>query len=119
MQQTSPSGFSSPVDIARPSFPCGVGLEERDLVAVAECVGDQWWRGYGEVLGQGRVSCAEQLKSEAAKSKHDRVRVEVLACPDSGEEPGAFGARSCSEVGAVPDVLAEEFREGLRDGRRS
>lgn len=77
MQQTSPSGFSPPVNIARPSFPCGVRVEKRDLVAVAECVGDQWWRGYGEVLVQGSVSCAAQVEAEASKSKHDRVRVEV------------------------------------------
>ena len=33
-------------------------MEERDLVAVAECVSDQWrWRD-GAVFAQGSVSCA-------------------------------------------------------------
>lgn len=33
-----------------------------------------------------------------------------------GEEPEIFRARSRDEVGAVPEVLLEEFSEGLRDG---
>lgn len=102
--------------ISRPRFSCCVGVEECDLVAVAERIGDQGWRSYGEVLVQCRVSRTEQFYSEATEPEHDRVRVEVLACPGSGEEPRAFRACCCSEVGAVPEVLAEEFCEGLWDG---
>ena len=61
------------VDVAGPGFPCGVGVEERDLIAVAECVGDQWWRRECEVVVQGRVSCAEQFNSEGPESEHDGV----------------------------------------------
>lgn len=83
-------GFSPPTGISGPRFTFGIGVEEGDLVAVAECVRDQWWRCDGQVFVQGGVSCAEQFKAEAAESVHDGVWVEVLACPGSGEEPGAF-----------------------------
>jgi hypothetical protein len=108
-----PTGSRPPVDISGPGFPCNICVEERDLVAVAECVRDQWWRCGGQVFVQGGVSCAEQFKAEASESVHDGVWVEVLAGSGSGEEPGAFRVRCCSEVGAVLKVLAEEFREGL------
>lgn len=65
-------------------------MEERDLVAVAECVSDQWRRCDGQVFVLGGVSCAEQFKSEASELVHDGVRMEGLACPGSGEEPEAF-----------------------------
>lgn len=99
-------GSGPPVDISGPGFPCSICMEERDLVAVAECVGDKWRRCDGQLFLQGSVSCAEQFNSEAPEPVHDGVGVEVLACPDSGEEPGAFRTGCCSEIGAVPDVLA-------------
>ncbi|HSN35979.1 MAG TPA: hypothetical protein VLT34_06485 [Arthrobacter sp.] len=46
-------------------------MKERDLVAVAECVRDQWWRCDGEVLAQCCVSYAQQFKSEAAEPVHE------------------------------------------------
>ena len=44
--------------------------------------------------------------------------MKVVACAGSGEEPRAVGARCCSEVGPVPDVLSKELRERLWDGHR-
>jgi hypothetical protein len=38
--EAGPSRSSPPVDISGPRFTCGVGVEEGDLVAVAECVRD-------------------------------------------------------------------------------
>lgn len=87
-----PSGSRPPVDISGPGFPCNVCVEEHDLVAVAECVGDKWRWCDGQVFLQGGVSCAEQFKSEAPEPVHDGVGVQVLAGPGSGEEPGAFRA---------------------------
>ena len=58
-------GLCASVDVAGPWFTSGVGVKVCDLVAVAKCIGDQWWRCDEEVLVQGRVACAAQFNSEA------------------------------------------------------
>ena len=85
------SWFCPLVDVAGPCIACVVGMEERDLVAVAEGVGDQRWRGKGEVFVECGVPCAAQVDAETAEPVHDGVRVKVLpgSCPR--EEPGTLG----------------------------
>lgn len=53
------------------------------MVAVAEYVGDQWWRGDGEVPIQGRVSCAEEFNSEAARRQADGSAVRPQDASDA------------------------------------
>lgn len=51
--------FTALVNIASPSVACGIGVEERDLIAIAKCIGGQGCWHDGEVFIQGGVSCAE------------------------------------------------------------
>lgn len=51
--------FTALVNIPSPSVTFGIGVEERDLVAVAKGIGGQGCWHDDEVFIQGGVSCAE------------------------------------------------------------
>ena len=81
----------SPVDVACPCVAGVVGVDECYLVAVTECVSDQWRRCDREEFIEGGVSCPAQVDAEAPEPVHDGVRVMVLSCSGAWEKPWALG----------------------------
>ena len=58
-----------------------------DLVAIAQQLGDEGRRDFGNEVLQRGIASAEQVNAEASKPVHDRLWVEVLAGVGAGEQP--------------------------------
>ena len=100
-----------PASVPSPRFSALVGMEERDLGAVAEGLCDERGRALEYELADGTVAGAEEVDAEVAEAIHDRVRMKVPACEGAGEEPRTVGSGAGAEVRPRGEVLAHERSE--------
>lgn len=83
-----PTSPQSSAGIPSPRFAGAFSVKERNLMAVAQCVGDDGRRALEHEVVECAVAGTEVAHADQAQAMHDRVGMEMISGMRAGKQPG-------------------------------